>query len=343
MNPFFRIREAAHSDLAGLWPLAKRLNSYNLPSDRKVLSRLLKVSELSFRGALPKSQARYLFVMEQQPSGRIVGCSMIIAKHGTKELPHLWMRVKNVSHVSRTLGVTRRHTTLTLGSTTDGPTEVGGLVVLPDYRQHPQRLGLQLSYVRFLYMALYPQRFEPQVLVEYLPPLTDGGSGSPLWEALGRHFTGLSYRQADRLSITNKEFVLSLFPRTPIYTTFFPEGVRTQLGVVHTQALGACAMLKRAGFRYLDEIEPFDGGPYYGAARQKISIVRSARRGVVRPVSRLGKMQKWLLGTQAGSGRFRAVAVDAGWSGSRWQAEPSVLRTLDLPSGGAAIGTSLER
>ncbi len=241
-----RIRQARSSDLAALWPLARQLNSYNLPADRRMLAKLVAVSVRAFRGAMPRSRARYLFVLEELARRRVIGCSLIIAKHGTPALPHLWMDVKR----------RRTRRLLQLGMTTNGPTEVGGLVLLPAYRGHPQQLGVQLSYVRFTYMAMHPERFEPRVLVEYLPPLTPRGE-SALWRVFGQRFTGLSYRAADRLSMTNKEFIWRLFPHTPIDAGFFPPEVRAQLGVVHPAATGACAMLRRVGFRYLRQVEPF--------------------------------------------------------------------------------------
>ncbi|MBI4313875.1 MAG: arginine N-succinyltransferase [Candidatus Omnitrophica bacterium] len=342
LTPAFRIRQARPSDFSGVWPLAKRLDSYNLPANRKFLKQLLKISGLAFRGGLPKSKARYLFLLERLPSRKIIGCSLMIAKHGTPDSPHLWMQVQDVRHASRTLKITRRHKTLTLGCTTDGPTEVGGLVLLPEYRGHPQQLGRQLSYVRFLYMALHPERFESKVLVEYLPPLTPEGQ-SPLWEAMGRHFTGLSYHRADRLSISNKEFILSLFPKSPIYATLFPQAIQNQLGVVHPKARGACALMVRAGFRYLKQIEPFDGGPYYGAARSKISVIRESRRGVLHSAQRRIHGHRWLLGYEPAAGEFHAVAISAAKRRSGWQAAGSEIKHFKQWEGREVIGALLAR
>jgi arginine N-succinyltransferase len=33
-------------------------------------------------------------------------------------------------------------------------------------------------------------------------------------------------------------------------------------------------ILEKIGFRYLKQVDPFDGGPYYGAARDAIASVR---------------------------------------------------------------------
>ena len=66
--------------------------------------------------------------------------------------------------------------------------------------------------MRFLFIAMHRTDFRDEVLAELLPPLEPDGT-SHLWEALGRHFTGLSYREADRLCKRNKEFIRGPVPR----------------------------------------------------------------------------------------------------------------------------------
>ncbi len=280
----FLIRPAGPKDFPGVFQLAKLLDSYNLPADRGFVRELLDCSEASFSGRLPKQKARYLFVLEEikKPvpgtgSGRIVGCSLIVAKHGTPAKPHLWLGLETVKMRSRTLAVQRSHPVLRLGYTSDGPTEVGGLVVLPRYRKNPECCGLQISYVRFLYMGIHPGRFERKILVEYRGAM-GAGNRSPFWEAIGRVFTGLPYIKADRLSVTNKEFILGLFPREPIYCALLPESVREAVGAIHPAARRAAELLKKIGFRPIPQIEPFDGGPYYSAGRRQVRLIRGLRR-----------------------------------------------------------------
>jgi len=346
----FRIRQARVGDLPALWPLARRLNSYNLPADRRMLAQLVATSVQSFRGAVTKARARYLFVLErrpvsQGPPGRrpqIIGCSLILAKHGTPRLPHLWMDVKTVRMASRTLRRRIVHQVLQLGMTTDGPTEIGGLIVHPAYRGRPERFGRQLSYARFVYMAMHPERFEPRVLVEYLPPLTRRGD-SLLWQAFGRRFTGLSYRWADRLSMTNKEFILRLFPRTPVYTAVFPPVVRRQIGVVHPAAAGACAMLQGIGFRSLRQVEPFDGGPYFGALRRRITVVRRTRRGTLAVTPALPPARWGLLCAEPAVGEFRALQAPYRWHGARLEVTEATAERLDGRAGMEAYAVPLAR
>lgn len=344
-----RIRQARSSDLAALWPLAQQLDSYNLPADRRWLAHLLDISVQSFRGRVPRARAKYLFVMEARPGGRLIGCSLILAKHGTPRLPHLWLDVKTMRHQRVT------QTVLQLGATTDGPTEIGGLIVARPYRGHPQHFGRQLSFVRFAYMARHPERFESRLLVEYLPPLSRTG-GSGLWRAFGARFTGLSYHQADRLSMTDKTFILRSFPRTPIHASLFPPEVQAQIGQVHPAAAGACAMLRRVGFRYLRQVEPFDGGPYYGARRTGISVIRRTRAGQLRlarmealpraSALRVGGFPAGSLGlicVEPTPGEFRAVQAPYHWRGQEIEVTAMVMKQLDSCSGMDSYVTPLAR
>ena len=260
------LRSAEKKDVAGVMVLAKALNSYNLPFDRKVIRDLVRTSIRSFQGKLPKSKAKYLFVIEEPSSKKIFGVSLIIARQGTPQDPHIYLERHRE----------KKKTYLKFGSTTHGPTEIGGLVLRRPYRRRRQKFGKQLSWIRFLYMARHPERFESRVLAEFLPPLQKG-KGSLFWDVVGKPFTGLSYREADRLSVYSKDFVFSFFPKGKIDTARLPKRVRRLLGTVAREARPACRMLQEIGFRTSGRIEPFDGGPYYEAKRRNIAVIRKVK------------------------------------------------------------------
>ncbi len=271
----FLIRNAVQKDLKQILGLARYLDSYNLSADKYVLKKLLHDTGLSFRAKIKeKDRMKFLFVAEEIGSGKIIGCSLIIARHGTPLLPHLSFELKEEYKTSRFLSKRIEHQTLKLRADPKGFTEIGGLVVLPKYRELPEKIGKELSYARFLYMARNPKKFQRRMIVEYLPKL-DPESGNKLWESVGRKFTKLSYRQADRLSAVNKEFILSLFPKEKVYGCFLSDTVVRNLGMPGAGAKKSLRMLEKIGFRFLNQIDPFDGGPHYGAAFSKISLVRN--------------------------------------------------------------------
>jgi arginine N-succinyltransferase len=201
------------------------------------------------------------------------------------------------------------HQTLRIGYNYNGPTEIGGLILLPEYRRNTDALGKALSYVRFLFMRMHRELFRDHVLSELLPPLETDGT-SKLWEALGRHFTGLTYQEADRLSKDNKEFIHALFPDDPIHTELLPEDVRAIIGQVGEETRGVEKMLRRVGFDYAEQIDPFDGGPHFLATTSDITIVRDAKEVTVRAYEAEGK--RWaIVGHEVANSRpgFRAIGT----------------------------------
>ena len=273
----FLIRNAEPSDFKALAKLAHILDSYNLPSDAKVLKELLGHTKRAFHGkSIPPEARKFLFVSEDVISKNVVGCSLLIARHGTPRMPHIAFRVGDERKKSDTIRRSVRHQTLKLYVNREGFTEIGGLVILPPFRGLKEHVGKQLSYARFAYMAWHPTRFRPKVLVEFLPEL-DPIKGNKFWDVLGARFTHLSYREADRLSIHDKEFILSLFPTEKLYCGLLPKSAIKDLGVPGPGAKASIRVLEKIGFRYLKQVDPFDGGPHYGAARQTIPIVRATR------------------------------------------------------------------
>lgn len=273
----FLLRDVQTDDLDGLLGVAKHLDTVNLPNDRAVLHKLIEHSMRSFSGALPPFEREYLFVLLDLEQQRIVGTSMIHAQHGTRKTPHIFFDLLDDERYSETLDRHFVHKVLRIGYNYNGPTEIGGLVVLPEYRRHKHALGRWLSYVRFLYIGTHRGWFRDEVLSELLPPLLPDGS-SIMWESIGRRFTGMSYQEADRISQTNKEFIRTLFPADPIYLSLFPESVQQEVGQVGPGSKGVEKMLTRIGFRFVDRIDPFDGGPHFVARTDEISLVKATRK-----------------------------------------------------------------
>ncbi len=277
----FLLREVFPDDLDGLHAVAAHLNTVNLPNDRAVLEKLIDHSRKSFAGQIDVFKRQYMFALFD--GERLIGTSMIHAQHGTRRAPHIFFDVLADERYSETLDRHFVHQILRIGYNYNGPTEIGGLILLPEYRRHEFGLGRWLSYVRFLYIALHRDRFRDEVLSELLPPLEKDGT-SRLWESLGRHFTGMDYQEADRISQTNKEFIRTLFPSEPIYTALLPRSVQGMIGVVGPETKGVEKMLRKIGFTYAERIDPFDGGPHFIAKTDEITLVKAAAKAKVVPV-----------------------------------------------------------
>ncbi|HTR51884.1 MAG TPA: arginine N-succinyltransferase [Kofleriaceae bacterium] len=307
----FRIRQSYREDVEQVLAVSEHLDTVNLPHDRGVIEHILDRSEKSFAGELPAEDVELLFVLEDLERKRIIGTSMIYAQHGSKRAPHIFFRVENDERYSVTLDRYFVHQTLRIGYNYHGPTEIGGLILLPEYRRNPNALGKALSYVRFLYMRMHRALFRDHVLSELLPPLEADGT-SRLWEALGRRFTGLSYQEADRLSKDNKEFIQALFPDDPIHTELLSDDVRAVIGQVGEETRAVERMLRRIGFDYAEQIDPFDGGPHFVAKTDDIAIVQDAREVELRDAPPAGGDRKWAIAaieTPGARPEFRAIGV----------------------------------
>lgn len=273
----FLIRSIEKKDLESFFCLASILDTYNLPKNHELLARVAQLSRRSFEGALKNlHDGRYVFIAEDVDSGKVIGTSEILAKRGVSGKPFIYCKVGNDCMQSRTLHRKMMHRYIKLQSTEDGATEIGGLVVHPKFRGKGQGVGKALSYARLMYVKAHPSKFQKRILAELLAYL-DAKGENPLWDFLGRHFTGLSYHKADRLSVENKEFILSLFPSEKIYTCLLPLKIQEILEKPGPHSLPAKILLEKIGFYYLNQVDPFDGGPLYGAKTDEISVIQKTQ------------------------------------------------------------------
>jgi arginine N-succinyltransferase len=282
----FIIRDIAPEDLDDFQKAARHLDSVNLPDDRGALAAIIDRSRRSFAAVAagasePAAKDRcFVFVAADRDSSQVVGTSMIFPQHGSRKAPHVYFDVLEEERYSETLDRHFVHRVLRIGYNYKGLTEIGGLVVRPEFRRHPDRFGRLLMSVRFLYIARHRTAFRDEVLSELMPPLEPDRT-SLLWESLGRKFTGLTYQEADRLSQDNKEFIRSLFPQDPLYASLLPAHVQDLIGRVGPETKGVEKMLREVGFTYANRIDPFDGGPHFHARTDDITLVRATRAGRV--------------------------------------------------------------
>jgi arginine N-succinyltransferase len=329
------LREAQEQDIEALERFAQIPGMFNLPSDRELLREKILKSQASFRDELAnRMDAKYMFVAEDTALKRVLGTSMVAAQHGTPEAPHFYFEVGSEQKFSETINTGFIHGTLKLKYDTNGPSELGGLVIDPDYRNSEARVGRQISFVRFLFLGLNRHRFKKKLIAELLPPLNKKGQ-SPLWEAIGRRFTSMDYWEADQLCAKNKEFIFSLFPTGKIYTTFLPAEARNAIGKVGKDTEPVLHMLKKIGFSYKNNIDPFDGGPHLWANVDEILPVKKLTTLAYDPAPATGAPESGLLTTvQQGAGTFRAAAAQGVMrDGKLLLADAAVAQALQLKPG----------
>ncbi len=270
----FIIRQAVNGDMPQLLKLSRLVHSFNLPQDKDSLAGKIERSQRAFAGSVKEAKGReYVFVLEDLDSSSVIGTSAVYSKISWAGHPHLFFKVRKREHYSRDLGTGQVHVTIQLDTDETGPSEIGGLILAPGYRGHPQKLGSLLSYARFQFIGLHKKWFQQRIIAEMMGALTPD-SHSSLWDYLGRRFINLSYTEADTFNQRSKEFILKLFPSIEIYTSLLPPEARQLVGKVGDETLPALRMLEKLGFRAQDHVDPFDGGPYLQARRDEIPIVR---------------------------------------------------------------------
>ena len=275
-----------------------------LPRDKKLLGRRIRASIRGFEKLIDDDRPRgetYLFVLEDLATGRIAGTTAVISKVGGFE-PFYAYRIENTIHESKMLGVRKDIRVLHLVELHDGPCEVGSLFLAPQYRR--SGAGRLLSLCRFLFMAQFPEYFDPDVIAEMRGVVDDQGH-SPLWEHLGRHFFDIDYPTADYLSMVNKRFIADLMPKHPIYIPLLPPDAQAVVGKVHTQTEPAMKMLEDEGFRRSGLVDIFEGGP---VVKCGLNDIRSVRQSVLAPISEVtdGAIESELYLISNGRQDFRA-------------------------------------
>ena len=310
-NPMFIIRNSYEQDIEDIYKLSCLETLINLPSKKEALMKIIKNSLESFKSPHPqRAKNHYLFVIEDTDTSRVIGTAMIHGQHGTEEEPHFFFRVYNEKKFSKTINTGFIHGILELDYEPNGFSEIGGLILHPDYRGSRERVGKQLAFSRFLYMTLYPNRFTNVIHSELLPPLNKEGL-LPLWEAIGKKFTNMNYDEAHRLSLINKEFIINLFPwNEKIYKSLLPVEARNAIGQVNEKTKPVKAMLEKIGFQYTNEVDPFDGGPHYRCQRTEILPIKQAQKVNIQLTDQMSSSLPYLINIEKDQYSFFCIKVD---------------------------------
>src|SRR4051812_24349984 len=324
------VRPVSMDDLDALAELAglAGVGLTTLPKDRRLLARRIERSEASFRRFADRPGGEsYLFVMEDTAARRVIGACGIVSKVGGFE-PFYGYRIETQLFESKVIGVHKEVPILKLHEEHDGPAEIGSLFLHPDWRREGNGRLLQL--VRFLFIAEHPELFETTVLSEIRGVLNDRGH-SPFWDALGRHFFGIDFAQADRLSVVNKKFIAELMPDHPIYIPLLPADAQAVIGKPHKDSERAVKNLEAEGFRFANMVDIFDAGPVVSCPRDEIRTVRESRRTVVAAI--IGEpidAPEYMIGTTTETFRAGKGPVDVARGGVRITAEAAAALELKV-------------
>lgn len=307
------VRPAGPADLDHLLELAilSGPGFTSLPEDPDQLSERLDLSRDSFAGRIDPVERWYTLMLEETDTGDIDGVGSVKAAVGLKR-PFFSFRVVNNTVQSPSLGLKLDHQTLVLVNECTGWTEVGSLFLKADRRKGGA--GRLLSQSRYMLIGAQPDLFNDNVLAELRGVFTPDGA-CPFWDHVAHKFFPMEFDQADHMTgSTDKQFILDLAPRHPIYVELLPEPARAVIGKVHPQGVAAMALLESEGFRPNGLVDIFDAGPTVSCLRDNIRTVRDARPYTVAVAEEVEAELPALIST-ARVGAFRAVRQKAAIDG----------------------------
>lgn len=307
------VRPAAPIDLDHLLELAilSGPGFTSLPEDPDQLAERLDLSRDSFAGTLEPAERWYTLMLEESDTGDVDGVGSVRAAVGLRR-PFFSFRIVNNTQSSPSLGITLDQRTLVLVNECTGWTEVGSLFLKADRRKGGA--GRLLSQSRYMLIGAQPELFAETVLAELRGVFTPDGA-CPFWDHVAHKFFPMEFDEADRMTgSTDKQFILDLAPRHPIYIDLLPEPARAVIGKVHPQGVPAMALLESEGFRPNGLVDIFDAGPTVTCGRDNIRTVRDARRLTVAVVDQVEAELPALISTDSVTA-FRAMRQRAALDG----------------------------
>jgi arginine N-succinyltransferase len=263
----------------------------------------------------------YFFVLQDLASGRLTGCSEIIASTGCNE-PFYSLRNRPFTSESRELNIHHGVPALSLCQDLSGQTLLRGFHIDAEWvRTQESEL---LSRARLMFIAAHPQRFTEAVITEIVG-FSSADDQSPFWDAIGQHFFDLPYAEAERLcGLQSRAFLADLMPQYPIYVPMLPEAAQACIGRVHPDGQEAFDILEREGFETRSYVDLFDGGPTLHARIEGIRSITQSRRATARNTSQIDARGRYLVSND-GLGNYRAIVAELDVT-----AEGSVALTPDM-------------
>jgi arginine N-succinyltransferase len=256
--------DALESLSAGVMP-----GVHTLPRTRDKIAASVERSIASFAAHVDiPSEESYIFVLEQQSTGTIVGTAAIFASAGSNGT-YFSFRNDVIQQVSRDLNISHSVHALTLCSELTAYSQLSGFY-LSDRSNAGLEAGL-LSRARLLFAVLAPHRFGDRFFVP-LAGVTDSAGQSPFWEALGRKFFKMDFLDAEKVigGARNRTLIVELMPHYPVYVPLLPGDAQAAMGQIHADGELAFNLLTEEGFEADDYVDIFDGGPILQAHKNSL-------------------------------------------------------------------------
>jgi arginine N-succinyltransferase len=275
------VRPVKLTDHAEILALAQEagIGMTSLPPDAQVLQHKIEYSVASFaKKQEVEREQRFLFVLEDTDTGKLVGTTGIAAHVGLSH-PFYSYKLSTIVQASDTVHVYSLQRVLHMVNDYTGASEIGSLFLLPGYRR--DGIGRFLSRCRYLMMAEFPDLFADIVISE-IRGVQDENGDSPFYKNLAQHFFKMEFQQADFVNATKGgQFISDLMPKYPIYVNLLDPRAQEVIGKPFKASRPAMQLLESEGFRHQGYVDVFDAGPTMQAERVQIRTVASSKRGTI--------------------------------------------------------------
>ena len=280
----FLIRSAKTGDEQQLKKLSESFHLCSLPKDISSIQKKIQLSERSFAGTIPFRERVFLFVLEEKKTHRLVGSSQILACYIGQKIPHFTLD--------------KKATSLRLHHIHSESVQLGGLVLLPEFRRGSDKLGRQIGASRFLYMLTDPQIWSEEVEVSLSAPLKDNDTTSEFWDAVGKKVFSLNYLEACELYQRDFPRFLSRVPQNiTVDLKSLPEGARQAMEGIHPETLSLYRGLLKLGFKNTPYRHFLDGGVFLKIRWENIPFVAQGKKALLKQ-GEPDHPRPWLWGQQ---------------------------------------------
>lgn len=270
------VRPIAHKDLDSLQLIAEESGPgfTSLLNDRDFLARKIQRSVDSFASdLLQPADESYLFVLEDEQTGEVMGTSGIEASVGFQQ-PLYHFHESQLHNCTPRLDQHSQPGLLSLHQPYKGCTEICTLFLRKQFRR--AYAGKLLSRVRFLFMAQNPHRFASTVIAE-MRGISSGSGLSPFWNWLRPYLGDMDFTSVTRMvSGDSAAFIKHYLPDHSLYAHSLTPEAGQAIGKVHPQTTPALRLLESEGFSYRGYVDLFDAGPTVEAKRGRIRSIREA-------------------------------------------------------------------
>lgn len=317
--PKFVIRAAEAADLSDFFDLALVAGAgfTSLPANEALLSQRLHRSNTVFNG----DHGALFLALEDEQTSRVVGCAAI--KTGNTPRPDFL-----------NFAVSDDQESLSPSTIYGDFTEVGSLMVHPDYRQFG--VGRWLAQSRYLLIAGDLDRFGDHVFSE-LRGIIDEEKKSPFYDGVLEAYLNLTYEEADYLSSHGRQAELNaMLPTEPIRLNDVGKAAKTAIGSPHQDGQRALRFLEDEGFVFEGAIDLLDGGPLVVAESRHIRTIQSSFEASIRP-GNVDQSKAEAIIISAGQGKsFRSVKGLAVVRDQSIICSPAVMERLHVKKGDRA-------